>query len=152
MLGFELHDACCVFDVVPGIRLSAAYAKLPVVPIAGLFRVNKTEYSFFCVTVCSSYQVNSLLLLLLTMLIQQNTCQVLMPNVKKLVVAPVVMLLVRQLSVENLAQSVPWYLSVHIPQEVGLLKRKKPSTVPELDMRLHMGMEKHSTGSCSIMN
>jgi hypothetical protein len=53
---------------------------------------------------------------------------------------------------EDLAQNVAHYLSIHIPQEEGFLKRKKASTTLELDVRLHTGMEKHSTVSCKMVN
>jgi hypothetical protein len=75
-----------------------------------------------------------------------------MPDIKKLIVMPLVLIVVRKLSMEDLVRSVPQYLSIHIPQEEGILKRKKANTTSELDMRLYMGMEKHSTVSCSIVN
>jgi len=53
---------------------------------------------------------------------------------------------------EDLAQSVAQYLSVHIPQEEGFLKRKKANTTSKLDVRLHIGMGKHSTVSCKLVN
>jgi len=75
-----------------------------------------------------------------------------MPDIKKLTVLPVVLIVVRQLSMEDLAQSVAQYLSIHIPQEEGSLKGKKASTTSELDVRLYIGMEKHSTVSCKVVN
>jgi hypothetical protein len=74
-----------------------------------------------------------------------------MPNTKKLTVMPAVLIVARRLSMEDLARSVPQYLSIHIPQEEGLLKRRKANTMAELDMRLSVGVEKHSTVSCSIV-
>jgi len=52
---------------------------------------------------------------------------------------------------EDLAQSVAQYLSVHIPQEEGFLKRKKASTTSKLDVRLHISMEKHFRMSCKVV-
>jgi hypothetical protein len=75
-----------------------------------------------------------------------------MPDIKKLTVMPLVLIVVRQLSMEDLAQSVAQYLSVHIPQEEGFLKRKKANTTSKLDVRLHIGMGKHSTVSCKLVN
>ena len=75
-----------------------------------------------------------------------------MPDIKKVIVMPVVLIVVQQLSMEDLAQSVAQYLSIHIPQEEDFLKRKKANTTSELNVRLHIGVEKHSTVSCRVVN
>jgi len=54
MLCLKWCQAFDLFDLLLGMQI---------VPITGLYRLSNTEYGFFCMTVCSSYPVNSLLLL-----------------------------------------------------------------------------------------